>query len=238
MGGAFNRNRNTFWRSQVVSRADPDKQFTVAVTTPSNSVRKMLANWLGEMDPGHWVGIHALVHAAIAHLEFLRVHPFVNGNGRLARLLLQVMLRRADWPALPWEMALEWLYDDYIQAVQQAMRQKSYDPLLQLMMEAGKLAVGLGERMIEELVPVRNAMVSCLEQDLECTRLTAMSRSEGLLRGLLVEGQPAGGGNGPNRLYLVALMRAGLIDRVRTPIGVTYNVAAVRHLMSRSSISG
>jgi Fic family protein len=34
--------------------------------------------------------------AVWGHVEFLRIHPFIDGNGRTARVLLNVMLRRFD----------------------------------------------------------------------------------------------------------------------------------------------
>lgn len=42
-----------------------------------------------------------LVHAALAHLDFVKIHPFVDGNGRTARLVMSAMLRRAGYPAIP-----------------------------------------------------------------------------------------------------------------------------------------
>jgi len=38
--------------------------------------------------------------AAVAHAWFTHVHPFVDGNGRVARLLANVLLIRNDWPPL------------------------------------------------------------------------------------------------------------------------------------------
>jgi Fic family protein len=38
----------------------------------------------------------ALINAAIAHLWFVTIHPFDDGNGRIARALADMMLARAD----------------------------------------------------------------------------------------------------------------------------------------------
>lgn len=43
---------------------------------------------------------NALADAALAHLHFLTVHPFDDGNGRLARTLTELMLARAEQSAL------------------------------------------------------------------------------------------------------------------------------------------
>lgn len=41
--------------------------------------------------------VHPLIRAAILHLEFVSVHPFTDGNGRVARLLTQLQLYRDNW---------------------------------------------------------------------------------------------------------------------------------------------
>jgi Fic family protein len=41
--------------------------------------------------------IHPITRAAIAHLEFVRIHPFMDGNGRTARLLQTLLLAQVGW---------------------------------------------------------------------------------------------------------------------------------------------
>ena len=41
--------------------------------------------------------IHPIARAAIAHLEFVRIHPFMDGNGRTARLLQHLLLAQVGW---------------------------------------------------------------------------------------------------------------------------------------------
>jgi Fic family protein len=64
---------------------------------PPTEVPQLMAQW------AHWVneGGHAyppVVRAAIAHHEFEAVHPFEDGNGRVGRLLLNLMLMRDGYP--------------------------------------------------------------------------------------------------------------------------------------------
>ena len=45
--------------------------------------------------------IHPVEHAAIAHLDFVGIHPFVDGNGRTSRLLMNlILMRRGYFPAV------------------------------------------------------------------------------------------------------------------------------------------
>lgn len=42
-------------------------------------------------------GTHPIIIAGIFHLEFVSIHPFTDGNGRVARLLTQLLLYRMNW---------------------------------------------------------------------------------------------------------------------------------------------
>lgn len=53
----------------------------------------------------HWydteaAAVHPIVRAARLHVEFVKIHPFVDGNGRTARLLLNLELLKAGYPAI------------------------------------------------------------------------------------------------------------------------------------------
>ncbi len=55
---------------------------------------KDLIVWL---DKSKKEGVHPIIRAAILHLQFVTVHPFTDGNGRVARLLTQLLLYREGW---------------------------------------------------------------------------------------------------------------------------------------------
>ncbi|HZK92338.1 MAG TPA: Fic family protein [Stellaceae bacterium] len=42
------------------------------------------------------MAIDGIVHAAIAHLWFVTIHPFEDGNGRIARVLADLRLARSE----------------------------------------------------------------------------------------------------------------------------------------------
>lgn len=57
---------------------------------------KELIDWLGPVSASQ--RLNAIAAAAAAHTELTQIHPFEAGNGRTARLLLNLILRRAGYP--------------------------------------------------------------------------------------------------------------------------------------------
>jgi cell filamentation protein, protein adenylyltransferase len=64
---------------------------------PARQVEGLVAEWVAWRE-GAGQAYNPLLRATIAHHGFLAVHPFVDGNGRAARLLLNLMLMRAHYP--------------------------------------------------------------------------------------------------------------------------------------------
>lgn len=59
------------------------------------------ALWLGEASsPGEQAlaGLEGILAAAVAHTWFVYIHPFIDGNGRTARLLMNLVLMRYGFP--------------------------------------------------------------------------------------------------------------------------------------------
>lgn len=61
---------------------------------PSHDVPQMMSDLFGWIDYADQ--IDPLVKAAIAHLWFVTIHPFDDGNGRIGRTLTELLLSRAD----------------------------------------------------------------------------------------------------------------------------------------------
>lgn len=55
---------------------------------------------------------------AIVHGELLFIHPFREGNGRTARLLANLMIRKAGFESLKFERVGKKEFEEYVEAVQ------------------------------------------------------------------------------------------------------------------------
>ena len=81
--------------------------------------------------------LHPVERAAQLHSDFVKIHPFIDGNGRTARLLMNLELMRAGFPAavLPVEKRLE-----YYEALDAAHTQNVHQPFLSLIIEIVELS--------------------------------------------------------------------------------------------------
>ena len=64
---------------------------------PAKVVPAMISELLDYLKTSKAEGVHPIIRAAITHLQFVSVHPFTDGNGRVARLLTQLQLYRDGW---------------------------------------------------------------------------------------------------------------------------------------------
>lgn len=64
---------------------------------PAPQVPKLIEDLLSWVKVAREAGTHPVVVAGIFHLEFVSIHPFTDGNGRVARLLTQLLLYRMNW---------------------------------------------------------------------------------------------------------------------------------------------
>jgi Fic family protein len=84
--------------------------------------------------------VNIIRFALLAHVEFIKIHPFRDGNGRIGRLILSYWLRRNELPPLIFEGAK----DDYINSLNIYYATRDEGPLL-------RLALNLYGRLFAEM---------------------------------------------------------------------------------------
>lgn len=63
----------------------------------ASKVKKMVEDLLEWLKQSKKEDVHPVIRAGILHLQFVTIHPFTDGNGRVARLLTQLQLYRDNW---------------------------------------------------------------------------------------------------------------------------------------------
>ena len=60
-------------------------------------VSRLMSDW-GDWLNGPALNLHPIERAALAHHRLVVIHPFLDGNGRTARLVMNLLLMRASYP--------------------------------------------------------------------------------------------------------------------------------------------
>lgn len=97
------------------------------VYPPPNLIEGLMADFISWLTSPS--ALHPLELATEAHLRFVTIHPFRDGNGRTGRLLLNLLLLEAGYPIVVITNAQRAAYLDAIVAYQQ---QQGITPLLEL----------------------------------------------------------------------------------------------------------
>lgn len=90
-------------------------------------MQKLLSEYRDE-----WGGLHPVVRATLLHGEFVKIHPFVDGNGRTSRLLMNFELMKHGYPPI---IIKKEDRATYYEALDLAHTTMNYAPFLQLVAE-------------------------------------------------------------------------------------------------------
>ena len=84
---------------------------------------------LTKFTPCHFKTFNEIIHAlAVVHAEFVLIHPFREGNGRLGRLLVILMGLQAQLPPLDFGELVGEKRQEYFRAVRAGL-DKNYEPM-------------------------------------------------------------------------------------------------------------
>lgn len=88
------------WRPDQVFVFDADNEVTVYVGPDAEQVPGLVEELVAEINDAD-LGSDPLVTAAMAHLNLVMIHPFKDGNGRMARCLQTLLLAAAGTTTAP-----------------------------------------------------------------------------------------------------------------------------------------
>lgn len=90
-------------------------------------MQKLLSEYQNE-----WEEFHPVVRATLLHGEFVKIHPFIDGNGRASRLLLNFELMKYGYPPIIIKNSERARYYDVLDLAHTTM---DYQPFLKLVSE-------------------------------------------------------------------------------------------------------
>jgi hypothetical protein len=135
---------------------------------PGEDVAEAMAAFAAGFDAALWRDVHPAIRIAMAHAALVRIHPCSDGNGRLARLLMQALWLEAGLPALPLDAMLCWNRAAYLHCVARAADRSEVLSFLQFMMKIIDAAIPTARHMTQRLKPwaahIRDRML-----DLNCS---------------------------------------------------------------------
>ncbi len=83
--------------------------------------------------------LHPLVDCFLVHYQFETIHPFTDGNGRIGRLLLALMLQRKCQMSKPWLYLSDYLErhkDEYVQGLFRISTDAAWDNWIEFCLRA------------------------------------------------------------------------------------------------------
>jgi Fic family protein len=87
-----------------------------------------LLTWVQEQEPK----LHPVVVSAILHYNFVRIHPFPDGNGRMARLLMNLIILRNTFTPI---MIQPTEKSEYIQVLNEGHQNHDVNPFVEFIAE-------------------------------------------------------------------------------------------------------
>lgn len=87
-------------------------------------MQKLMAEYQNE-----WNGFHPVVRATLLHGEFVKIHPFIDGNGRTSRLILNFELMKNGYTPIIIKKEERAEYYDVLDLAHTAM---NYEPFIKL----------------------------------------------------------------------------------------------------------
>ena len=108
----------------------------IFVTPPPNLVPELMSN-LFEWMKASKDTVHPLILSAVFHYEFVFIHPFSDGNGRMARLWHTILLYnwRSIFEYIPLESQIEKFQEEYYRSIDECNKAGNSDAFIEFMLD-------------------------------------------------------------------------------------------------------
>ncbi|HLJ30859.1 MAG TPA: Fic family protein, partial [Candidatus Babeliales bacterium] len=95
----------------------------------------------------HMVHDHPVIIAALAHYKLVTIHPFIDGNGRTARLLMNLLLLQHGYPLAIIQKEKR---PEYIAAIEHARQVDDFDQFYKVIIDAVEYSLDIYLDAIEQ----------------------------------------------------------------------------------------
>lgn len=108
----------------------------IFVAPPARMVPGLMSELFQWMET-EWRNVHPLILSAVFHYEFVFIHPFSDGNGRMARLWHTILLSKWKpvFEYIPIESQIEKFQDEYYQAIAKSHMNGDSNVFIEFMLE-------------------------------------------------------------------------------------------------------
>lgn len=153
----------------------------IFIAPPASLVNELMSDlffWLEENKDN----VHPLIMSAIFHYEFVFIHPFADGNGRMARLWHTILLYhwRELFEYIPLESQIEKFQDSYYNAIAKCHVNGNSNVFIEFMLEQIDLIMNdVIEQVNQSNLDVSEyvkKMLECMEYDVPYTANTIMEK--------------------------------------------------------------
>jgi hypothetical protein len=126
--------------------------------------------FLGKGNAGSGLA-HPLARAIFVHCLVVEVHPFADGNGRLARIMMGAELKAAGLSRIVVPHVAK---RDYISALRELSLGASYDPIVRCLVHCQEVTAAISEPEIEKCVERWASTFAFLEPDQDLSLILPM----------------------------------------------------------------
>lgn len=138
-------------------------------------------NGLLQYQPEGVATVSILLRAAIAHVQFEAIHPFLDGNGRTGRLLLPLMLKADGKPPIHLASFLKLRQKEYYDALLQVQTRLEWEPWIRLFLESVIASCRHTTRLFDGLQAIHQRWQGMLTQQAKRRHATIWKVAELLL---------------------------------------------------------